>query len=84
MQLTPELEKLTRDNFNWFRMRWVSLIIHAVILCFIALPIALYLYKIPSNTALLLGVILGFLVTRQLMTWQYETKIKNALKSQEK
>ena len=84
MQPTPELDKLTRDNFNWFRMRWVSLIIHAVILCFIALPIILFLYKIPSNTALLLGGIIGFLVTRLFMTWQYETKIKNALKTQDK
>lgn len=84
MKLTPELEKLSRDNFNWFRTRWVRLIIHAAILCFIALPIVLYLYKIPSNTALLIGAIMGFLVTRLLMTWEYETKIKKALKDTEK
>ena len=84
MKTTLEIEKLTRDNFNWFRMRWVSLIIHAVVLCLIALPAYFYLDKNTCKSALLIGAIIGMLVTRFAVSWQYETRILNALKTTEK
>ncbi len=78
----PELEQLSLDNFRWMRMRWVSLLSHGLVLAMIGVCVAFY-DKMTKTLALLLGGLIGILLTRLAVRWSYEARLKRVFLSGE-